>query len=100
MRARHHAAAETVIQARDRADWRSAWLQAVDALVYGLAYAGAIGLVLARAVRGEASPGDVVLAVGLAAGLNGIVTTAVGYGTHFLSVLRVAQRYLWLEDYA
>jgi len=100
LRERHHAAAGAVIGARDRADWRSAGLQAVDALIYGLAYAGAIGLVLARAIRGEASPGDVVLAAGLAAGLNGIVTTAVGYGTHFLSVLRAAQRYLWLEDYA
>lgn len=100
LRERHHAAAGAVMGARDRADWRSAGLQAVDALIYGLAYAGAIGLVLARAIRGEASPGDVVLAAGLAAGLNGIVTTAVGYGTHFLSVLRAAQRYLWLEDYA
>jgi len=100
LRERHHAAAGAVMRARDRADWRSAGLQAVDALIYGLAYAGAIGLVLARAVRGEASPGDVVLAAGLAAGLNGLVTTAVGYGTHFLNVLRVAQRYLWLEDYA
>ncbi len=100
LRARHHAAAGAVMRARDRADWRSAALQAVDALIYGLAYAGAIGLVLARAIQGEASPGDVVLAVGLAAGLNGIVTTAVFYGTHFLNVLRVAQRYLWLEDYA
>jgi len=100
LRERHHAAAGAVMGARDRADWRSAGLQAVDALIYGLAYAGAIGLVLARAIRGEASPGDVVLAAGLAAGLNGIVTTAVGYGTHFLSVLRAAQCYLWLEDYA
>jgi len=100
LRERHHAAAGAVMGARDRADWRGAGLQAVDALIYGLAYAGAIGLVLARAIRGEASPGDVVLAAGLAAGLNGIVTTAVGYGTHFLSVLRAAQRYLWLEDYA
>lgn len=98
--ARHHAVADSVIRARDRADWQSAGLQALDALVYGLAYAGAIGLVLVRAVHGQATPGDVVLAVGLAAGMNGIVTTAVGYGTHFLSVLRVAGRYLWLEDYA
>jgi len=100
LRGRHHAAAGTVIRARDRADWQSAGLQALDALIYGLAYAGAIGLVLARAVRGEATPGDVALAVGLAAGMNRIVATAVGYGTHFFAVLRVAQRYLWLEDYA
>ncbi len=100
LRRRHHAAAGTVIQTRDRADWQSAALQALDALIYGLAYAGAIGLVLARAVRGQATPGDVALAVGLAAGMNRIVATAVGYGTHFFGVLRVARHYLWLEDYA
>ncbi|HKO24728.1 MAG TPA: ABC transporter ATP-binding protein [Chloroflexota bacterium] len=97
---RHHSASSTVIRARNRADWQSAGLQSVDALVFGVAYVGAIGLVLVRAIRGLATPGDVILTVGLAAGMNYIVFTAVGYGTHFLSVLRVAGRYLWLVDYA
>ncbi len=97
---RHHAAADSVIWPRDRADWQSAGLRAVDAFVSGAAYAGAIGLVLLLAVQGQATPGDVVLAVGLAAGMNSIVATAVGYGTHFLRVLWVAERFLWLEDYA
>jgi ABC-type multidrug transport system fused ATPase/permease subunit len=97
---RHHAAAEAMLGKRDRADWQSAGLQSVDAVVSGVAYAGAIGLVLLLALQGQATPGDVVLTVGLAAGMNAIVGTAVGYGTHFLKVLRVAGRYLWLEDYA
>lgn len=97
---RHHAASDTVIGGRNRADWQSAGLQSIGALVSGAAYAGAIGLVLLLAVRGTATPGDVVLAVGLAAGMNAIVSTAVGYGTHFLRVLQVAGRYLWLERYA
>ena len=97
---RHHAASHAVNQARDRAEWQSAGLQAVDAVVFGLAYVGAIGLVLSRALHGQATPGDVILVVGLAAGMNGMVATAVGYGTHFLSVLRVAGWYLWLADYA
>ncbi len=98
--ARHHAAAETVIRARDRAEWQSAALQAAGSLLFGLAYAGSIALVLFRAIRGLASPGDVVLAAGLAASMNGVVATAVAYGAHFLDVLRVARRYLWLQDYA
>lgn len=98
--ARHHAAAAAVIEARDRAEWQGAVFQAVGSLLFGLAYAGAIGLVIARALAGQATPGDVVLAAGLAASLNGVVATAVGYGTHFLDVLRVARRYLWLLDYA
>jgi ABC-type multidrug transport system fused ATPase/permease subunit len=98
--ARHHAAAETVIRERDRADWRSALLQAAGSVLFGLGYVGAIGLVLLRAIEGAATVGDVVLTVGLAAGLNGAVQVAVGYGTYFLHILRVAQRYLWLEEYA
>jgi ATP-binding cassette subfamily B protein len=98
--ARHHAAAEEVIRARDRADWQSSLLQAAGSLLFGLGYVGAIGLVLLRALDGRATVGDVVLTVGLAAGLNGAVQVAVGYGTYFLHILRVAQRYLWLEDYA
>lgn len=97
---RHHSTAAAVIRGRNRAEWQSAGLQSVGALVSGAAYAGAIGLVLLLAVSGRATPGDVVLAVGLAAGMNAIVSTAVGYGTHFLRVLHVAGRYLWLERYA
>ena len=96
---RHHATAESVIRGRDRADWRSAGWEAVGSLLFGIGYVGAIALVLLRAVDGFLTPGDVVMAVGLAAGLNGVVQVAVGYGTHFFYVLRVAQRYLWLEDY-
>jgi ATP-binding cassette subfamily B protein len=97
---RHHAVSEALIRVRDRAAWQAAGLQAIDALVSAAAYAGAIGLVLLRAVQGEATPGDVVLAIGLAAGMNAIVFTAVAYGTSFLRVLRTAGRYLWLADYA
>jgi ATP-binding cassette subfamily B protein len=98
--ARHHAAAEQVVRARDRADWRAAALHAAGSLLFGVGYVGAVGLVLLRAVEGRATPGDVVLAVGVAAGLNYAVQVAVGYGTGFLRILRIAQRYLWLEDYA
>ena len=97
---RHHDAAERVIRVRDRADWQGATWEAAGSALFGFGYVGAIGLVLFRAVEGLVTPGDVVLTIGLAAGLNGVVQVAVGYGTHFLYVLRVAQRYLWLEDYA
>jgi ATP-binding cassette subfamily B protein len=97
---RHHAVAESVIRRRDRAAWQKAGLEAIGAVAFGLGYVGAIGLVLLRAVSGELTPGDVVMTIGLAAGLNGVAQTAVSYGTHFLLVLRVARRFLWLEDYA
>jgi ATP-binding cassette subfamily B protein len=97
---RHHHAAGEVIRVRDRATWQGAALDSLGATLFGLGYLGAIGLVLARAIGGELTPGDVVLTIGLAAGLNGVVQVAIGYGTSFLDVLRVAGRYLWLEDYA
>jgi ABC-type multidrug transport system fused ATPase/permease subunit len=97
---RHHAAAETVIQTRDRAAWQKAGLEAVGTVAFGLGYVAAIGVTLLRAIDGEVTPGDVVMTIGLAAGLNGVVQIAVSYGTSFLYVLRVANRYLWLEDYA
>ncbi|MGH2457856.1 MAG: ABC transporter ATP-binding protein, partial [Chloroflexota bacterium] len=97
---RHHAAAERVMRTRDKADWQSAGWEAVGAVLFGIGYVGAVALVLLRAVEGFLTPGDVVLVVGLAAGLNGVVQVAVSYGTSFFYVLRVARRYLWLEDYA
>jgi ABC-type multidrug transport system fused ATPase/permease subunit len=97
---RHHATAEAVIQTRDRAAWQKAGLEAVGTIAFGLGYVAAIGVTLLRAVDGQVTPGDVVMTIGLAAGLNGVVQIAVSYGTSFLYVLRVAQRYLWLEDYA
>jgi ABC-type multidrug transport system fused ATPase/permease subunit len=100
MVARHHAAAERVIRARDRAEWRGAVLHVAGSVLFGLGYVGAVGLVLLRAIEGTATVGDVVLTVGVAAGLNGAVQVAIGYGTGFLRILRIAQRYLWLEDYA
>ena len=97
---RHYQAAGAVMAIRNRADWQSAGLEALGTLLFGLAYAGSVALVLIRAVDGLATPGDVVLAIGLVAGLNNVVSMAVGYGTFFLGVLRVADRYLWLVDYA
>jgi ATP-binding cassette subfamily B protein len=97
---RHHRIAETVIREKDRATWQSAALDALGSVLFGLGYVSAIGLVLWRAMQGSLTPGDVVLTIGLAASLNYAVQVAVGYGTQFLDVLRIAQRYLWLEDYA
>jgi ATP-binding cassette, subfamily B, bacterial len=97
---RHREVARALFRVRHRADWQGAALRAVDALAFGGGYVGAIGVVLLRALHGQATPGDVVLTVGLAAGLNSVVSSAVAYGTNFLALLRTARRYLWLEDYA
>jgi ATP-binding cassette subfamily B protein len=100
IRERHHVASGTVIRERNRASWKSAGLQAVDGAVTALGYVGAIALVLYLAVHGQATPGDVVLVVGLAAQMTATVSTAVMYGTLFLFVLKVGRRFIWIKDYA
>lgn len=97
---RHHAVSDVVLGRRDRATWLGALLQGTDGLISGMAYMGAIVLVMVLAVNGQATPGDVVLTVALAAQMNSIVFTAIAYGTQLLRVLKVAKRFLWLEDYA
>jgi ATP-binding cassette subfamily B protein len=90
----------TVIGKRNRASWQGAGLQAIDGAVNALAYVGAIALALVHVVHKSATAGDVVLVVGLAAQMTSTVGTAVMYGTDFLFVLRVGQRFMWLKQYA
>jgi ATP-binding cassette subfamily B protein len=97
---RHHQASEVVLRERNRASWRSAVLQSVDGLVAGLAYASAIALVLVLAVGGDATPGDVILVVGLAAQLSIVVLSGSIYLTSLLRVVALAERFLWLARYA
>jgi ABC-type multidrug transport system fused ATPase/permease subunit len=75
-------------------------LGAADGVISGLVFAAAIGLVLVLAVAGRATAGDVILTVGLAAMMNNLLFTAIAYGNQMVRVLRVARRFLWLEDYA
>jgi ATP-binding cassette subfamily B protein len=100
LRARHHDASDTVIRERNRATWKGAGLQAIDGAVNALGYIGAIALVLFHAAHHQATAGDVVLVVTLAAALTATVGTAVMYGTLFLFVLKVGRRFLWLTRYA
>jgi ATP-binding cassette, subfamily B, bacterial len=97
---RHHEVSDVVLRKRDRATWLGALLQGTDGLISGLAFVGAIVLVMVLAVNGQATPGDVVLTIALTAQMNSIVFTAIAYGTQLQRVLKVAKRFLWLEDYA
>jgi ATP-binding cassette, subfamily B, bacterial len=100
VRHRHHIASGTVLAARHRATWHSAGLRAIDGLISGLAYAGAIAVVLVLAIGGGATPGDVILVIALAANLSIAVFVGVAYATGFLRVLTLAKRFVWLERYA
>ncbi|MDQ6910533.1 MAG: ABC transporter ATP-binding protein/permease [Actinomycetota bacterium] len=97
---------------RHRADWRDvdrvldgasrrgmAW-EALSWIVFSAGYAAAILLVVDQAVTGGASIGDVVLALALVAQVNGQVSAAVGTVSQIVRTVKVAERYLWLTDYA
>jgi ABC-type multidrug transport system fused ATPase/permease subunit len=97
---RHHRVSDAVIRERDRASWKGAGLQAIDGAVTAFGYIGAIALILVLAVNNNATAGDIVLVVGLAAQMSATVGTAVMYGTSFLFVLKVGRRFIWLKQYA
>ena len=100
LRDRHHDVSESVLRTRNRATWHGAALQSVDGVVTGLAYGGAVAVVLVQAVAGAATPGDVILVIGLASQLNNAVFAGVLYLASFLRVLTLAKRFVWLERYA
>jgi len=69
-------------------------------LLFALGYAGAVVLVVSEAVAGRASPGDVVLALTLVAQVNRQVGAAVASVSVAVRTVKVADRYLWLNDHA
>lgn len=96
--AKHHSTARGVIATRSRADWRVARMEVCDAAVRALGVVGAVSVVLLLLIYGgTATVGDLVMVLGLAAGLGHAVGMATTYGGSFLIVFRVAQRFARLE---
>lgn len=97
---RYHTAASLRIRADTIATWKAEGLQTLSSLLFGVGYIGAIALVLRQALAGDATAGDVLLAISLAAQMQGTIAEAVVWGNYMGEVLRAARRFLWLEDYA
>ncbi|NKE60086.1 ABC transporter ATP-binding protein [Lentzea sp. PSKA42] len=97
---RHHEVSDEVLDDRNQAAWRGAWLKSIDAVINAAAFVGAIALVVWLAVRGRATPGDVILVVGLTIEMSAVVAMSVGYSGDFLWCLKQARRYVWLERFA
>ncbi|WP_432889808.1 ABC transporter ATP-binding protein [Kribbella sp. CA-245084] len=98
LRARHHRVSDRIIGVHKTADRKAAVLESFDALVSAAAFVGAIVLIIWHAVRGTATPGDVVLVIGLAGSVGGAVVNGVAYLGQFFWVLRVATRLVALQD--
>jgi ATP-binding cassette, subfamily B, bacterial len=85
---------------QDRTARLAALLSALGWGVFGIGFAGALTLVAHRALSGQASVGDVVLAITLAGQVNQQVSGVVQMATWLISGLKTTGRYLWLVDYA
>lgn len=95
---RQEQANAVVTRRLDRAMAAAAGLRALGWLVFGIGYAVAVLVVLRSAARGTATPGDVILTIGLGLPivfLAGEVARYLGLLTQ-LSV--AAEQYLWLQD--
>lgn len=97
---KHHRVSNQILRRREAAAWKGALFRSGEGLVSGLTFAGAIALVLWLAIGRQATPGDVILTVGLAARMDGVIFTLVEYGNSLFWALRVGKRLLWLEETA
>jgi len=97
---RHRQLWDRADRLQDRAVWRGSLLAAAGWLVFAAAYAAAIGFVVLLATRGQATPGDVVLSVQLAAMVNRFVQGVVFMAGWLFGQIKTAGRVVWLADYA
>ena len=79
---------------------RSALLNSAGDLLFLAGFAGAVGWMLWRAGRGEATVGEVVMAVYLAQQVRASVVDPIRRVAGLGETLRAAGRLLWLRDYA
>ncbi|HST62884.1 MAG TPA: ABC transporter ATP-binding protein [Longimicrobium sp.] len=79
---------------------RAALLDAMGDLLFLAGYAGAVALMLWRARRGQATAGDVVMAIYLAQQVRAGVVDPIRLAGYLGGMLRTAGRMLWLQDYA
>jgi len=79
---------------------RAAILNAAGDLFFLAGLAAAVMLVLWRAMRGQATPGDVVMTLFLAQQVRSSVVEPIQMATPVAEVVRAAGRMVWLQDYA
>lgn len=93
-----------LLLANDRVAWRArlrgALWSALGWGIFAIGYTGAIAIVVQRAATGQASVGDVFLAMSLGAQVNSHVTASVQMVAWLTGTLKTVGRYVWLEDFA
>jgi ATP-binding cassette, subfamily B, bacterial len=97
IRSRHAALWQGTTSTLWRAELRAAVLRVAGQAVFAVVYAGATLLVVADAVRGRHTVGDVVLVIALAVLVNQQVSTAVGLLHDLQRVARALADLRWLR---
>jgi ABC-type multidrug transport system fused ATPase/permease subunit len=97
---RHARVRATVDRLEDRETLKATAVTAAGWLVFAVGFVGAVALVIAEAAAGRATVGDVVLALTLAAQVNGSVADFAGTVGWASRSLALAGRYRWLTEYA
>lgn len=97
---RHRDLWEDIGKQRQRSGFRGAALTGLGWFVFALGYTAAIGYVLARAISGRATPGDVLMGLTLTAQINQQVSAAVDGVNWLLRNLKAVNRYHWLLEYS
>ena len=80
--------------------FRSTWITMASWAVFAIGYVGAVVLVAVDATNGRATPGDVVLAISLAAQVRNQLGQLTGMVQWLVESLKAAARYVWLADHA
>ena len=96
---RHREAWLEAHRVRAGAQWRTALWSSAASLTFAVGFAGAVALVVRRAVAGVATPGDVLLVTALARQVNGAAAQTVMSVAGLQQSMRAAARLLWLVDY-
>ena len=97
---RQRRAWEQVTETLAHAQLRAGFIRTAGWVPFAGGYLAAVALVLVRAGRGEATPGDVLLVMVLAGQVNGQVAELLNVTNRSAAGVRVVRRYLWLQDYA
>jgi ATP-binding cassette, subfamily B, bacterial len=79
---------------------RGALVAAAGWAIFVAGFVAGIGLVVQRAIEGDATPGEVVLAVVLAQQVRQLIGVFANDVAIMLTTARTAGRALWLDDYA
>ena len=69
-------------------------------LLFAAGYLGALALVVSRAIRGEATVGEVAIITTLGAQVRGVLVSLVQMSSWLVGILRTSERFAWVEQVA